>query len=78
MSLTFQIEDEMIQCIICEDWFHGRVCNIIQLTLQLHGSCSHWNFPVHTCRLNGLYVSKMLELLADVICSLKSCIKVLI
>jgi len=21
----FQIEDEMIQCIICEDWYHGRV-----------------------------------------------------
>ena len=23
--LFLQIEDVMIQCIICEDWFHGRV-----------------------------------------------------
>ena len=22
---SFQIEDEMIQCLVCEDWFHGRV-----------------------------------------------------
>ena len=21
----FQIEDEMIQCCVCEDWFHSRV-----------------------------------------------------
>ena len=24
--LFFQVEDEMIQCIACEDWFHGLVC----------------------------------------------------
>lgn len=76
-SLIFQIEDEMIQCIICEDWFHGRVCNIIHLPLQLHGPCSHGNLSIHTCKLNGLYMGKMLELLADVICTLKSCIKFL-
>ena len=22
---VLQVEDEMIQCIICEDWYHGRV-----------------------------------------------------
>lgn len=22
------VDDEMIQCVVCEDWFHGRVCFI--------------------------------------------------
>lgn len=23
--LCVQVEDEMIQCVVCEDWLHGRV-----------------------------------------------------
>ena len=23
--VCFKIEDEMIQCIVCEDWYHSRV-----------------------------------------------------
>lgn len=27
----FQIEDEMLQCIVCEDWYHSRVRQSLSL-----------------------------------------------
>lgn len=39
LSTLFQIEDEMIQCIVCEDWFHGRVCIILKLTTIQAAHC---------------------------------------
>ena len=31
-SFWFQVEDEMIQCVVCEDWLHGRVSPTSLLT----------------------------------------------
>ena len=29
-SYFLQIEDEMIQCVICEDWYHSRVSVVLE------------------------------------------------
>lgn len=26
ITILLQVDDEMFQCVICEDWYHQRVC----------------------------------------------------
>ncbi|KAK1875512.1 putative E3 ubiquitin-protein ligase UBR7 [Dissostichus eleginoides] len=62
----FPVEDEMIQCVVCEDWLHGRV-NCVELQEMICESCMNkhsflWSYAAH---LSGEEVQVKEETEAD-------------